>query len=89
MDDNKQLTCQWDADTADLAYELEEAMLKVLNKHYHGMVNTSKSIQAIALATGHYVQTIEQLLSYREDLFLPFQTWVDYAHAYYVQHPSD
>ena len=39
MDDEEVLTRHWDNDTAALSYDIEEAFLKVLNKHFHGMVN--------------------------------------------------
>lgn len=88
MSDKERLTPFWDSDTEKLAYEIEEALLKVLNAHYHGIVEPTNSIEALALATGHYVQSIEQILDYKEDLFSDFQKWIENAHSYYVQNPS-
>jgi len=88
MSDKELLTPYWDSDTEKLAYEIEEALLKVLNDHYHGIVEPTDSIEALALATGHYVQSIEQILGNKVDLFSDFQKWVDNAHSYYVQNPS-
>lgn len=80
------LTQKWDDKVDDLSYDLEEAILQVLDKRYNGVMNPVDSLQAIALAAGHFVQTIEGLS--KCDFFHPFWTWFDYSHTYYEQHPS-
>ena len=83
------LTKKWDDKTEKLAFDLESAFLNVFKNQRFGTVNTEESLKALAIATGHIIQAQEMCINHREDLFSPFWTWIDYAHAYYEENPTN
>ena len=83
------LEALWENEVLPLAYDLEEAFLDVLRKKQQERNHAGLTVSAMAVATAHILQVLEQMAPEPLDLKTPYLDVFNSSHQYYTENPTE
>lgn len=86
---DEELQKLWDENIGALAYDLEEAFLKVFRKKGFQFQKPAFYLGSIAMAAGHVLQATEKEFDYTHDFKPFFDDVLKQSYDHYRKYPSD